>query len=113
MAELRMLRSRLLGGIRNKAARGELRRALPVGFVWGDQDGEVRFHPHEAVRASIHSVLARFAELGSIHRVWVWLGSEGLAFPMQSPSGKYLLGRPHFSRSIMCSQTRCIRQASS
>jgi DNA invertase Pin-like site-specific DNA recombinase len=40
-AELHVLRARLLGGIRNKAARGELRRNLPVGFVWGEQDGEV------------------------------------------------------------------------
>jgi DNA invertase Pin-like site-specific DNA recombinase len=44
-AELHVLRARLNGGIRNKAARGELRRGLPVGFVWGDADGEVRFHP--------------------------------------------------------------------
>src|SRR6202030_1516319 len=44
-AELYILRARLLGGIRNKAARGELRRGLPVGFVWGEEDGEVRFHP--------------------------------------------------------------------
>ncbi len=35
-AELHILRARLNGGIRNKAARGELRRGLPVGFVWGD-----------------------------------------------------------------------------
>jgi DNA invertase Pin-like site-specific DNA recombinase len=32
-AELHILRARLEGGIRNKAARGELRRNLPVGFV--------------------------------------------------------------------------------
>jgi DNA invertase Pin-like site-specific DNA recombinase len=38
-AELHILRARLLGGIRNKAARGELRRGLPVGFVWGEEDG--------------------------------------------------------------------------
>ena len=44
-AELHILRARLLGGIRNKAARGELRRGLPVGFVWGEEDGEVRLHP--------------------------------------------------------------------
>jgi DNA invertase Pin-like site-specific DNA recombinase len=44
-AELHVLRARLNGGIRNKAARGELRRGLPVGFVWGEADGEVRFHP--------------------------------------------------------------------
>ena len=44
-AELHVLRARLDGGIRNKAARGELRRGLPVGFVWGEGEGEVRFHP--------------------------------------------------------------------
>ena len=38
-AELHILRARLDGGIRNKAARGELRRGLPVGFVWGDARG--------------------------------------------------------------------------
>src|ERR1039457_5872205 len=34
-AELPIIRARLDGGIRNKAARGELRRGLPVGLVWG------------------------------------------------------------------------------
>jgi len=33
-AELYILRARLNGGIRNKAARGELRRGLPVGLIW-------------------------------------------------------------------------------
>ena len=36
-AELHVLRARLEGGIRNKAARGELRKALPVGLVWGEE----------------------------------------------------------------------------
>jgi DNA invertase Pin-like site-specific DNA recombinase len=35
-AELHILRPRLDGGIRNKAVRGELRRGLPVGLVWGE-----------------------------------------------------------------------------
>ena len=48
-AELHVLRARLDGGIRNKAERGELRRALPVGLVWGEEPGEVRLHPDEAV----------------------------------------------------------------
>ena len=38
-AELHVLRARLLGGIRNKAARGELHRGLPVGLVWGERTG--------------------------------------------------------------------------
>src|SRR5271168_4615749 len=82
-AELHVLRARLNGGIRNKAARGELRRGLPVGFVWGEADGEVRFHPDEAVRTTIASVFQRFAETGSARRVWLWFRSEGLTFPLQ------------------------------
>ncbi len=35
-AELHVLRARLNGGIRNKAARGALRRGLPVGLLWGE-----------------------------------------------------------------------------
>jgi len=83
-AELHMLRERLQGGILNKAKRGELRRGLPVGFVWGEGDGEVRFHPDEAVTGAIHAVFERFAEMGSARRVWLWFGSEHLQFPLQS-----------------------------
>jgi DNA invertase Pin-like site-specific DNA recombinase/predicted DNA-binding transcriptional regulator AlpA len=83
-AELHILRARLEGGIRNKAARGELRRGLPVGFVWGEEDGEVRFHPDEAVTSAIRTVFERFAEFGSARRVWLWFRSEGLNFPLQS-----------------------------
>ena len=82
-AELHVLRARLNGGIRNKAERGELRRGLPVGFVWGDEDGEVRFHPDEAVVTAIKTVFERFAEMGSARRVWLWFRSEGVKFPLQ------------------------------
>ena len=82
-AELHVLRARLNGGIRNKAARGELRRGLPVGFVWGDGDGEVRFHPDEAVVTAIRTVFARFAETGSARRVWLWFRDQGLQLPLQ------------------------------
>jgi len=83
-AELHVLRARLLGGIRNKAARGELHRGLPVGLVRGEADGEVLLHPDESVRAAIHAVFKRFAELGSARRVWLWFCSEGLRFPLHS-----------------------------
>lgn len=82
-AELHIIRARLDGGIRNKAARGELRRALPTGLVWGEEDGEVLLHPDESVRQAIRCVFERFTELGSARRVWLWLRSEGLSFPAQ------------------------------
>jgi DNA invertase Pin-like site-specific DNA recombinase len=83
-AELHVLRARLQGGIRNKAERGELRRGLPIGFVWGDDDGEVLFHPDEAVTGAIRAVFERFAELGSARQVWLWFRSQQLLFPLQS-----------------------------
>jgi DNA invertase Pin-like site-specific DNA recombinase len=82
-AELHVLRARLEGGIRNKAARGELKRGLPVGLVWGEDDGEVLMHPDEAVTGAIATVFARFAELGSVRKVWLWFRQEGLSFPLQ------------------------------
>jgi hypothetical protein len=86
-AELHIIRARLEGGIRNKAARGELRRGLPTGFVWGEEDGEILLHPNEAVGQVIRCVFERFAELGSARRVWLWLRSEGLSFPAQYNDG--------------------------
>src|SRR5947199_6643668 len=87
-AELHILRARLEGGIRNKAARGELRRGLPVGFVWGEKDGEVRFDPDESVVSTIHTVFSKLAELGSSLQVWLWFHSEvrtsTLRYSMQS-----------------------------
>ncbi len=83
-AELHVLRARLNGGIRNKAARGELRRGLPIGLVWGEEEGEVRLHPDEAVTGAIRTVFDRFAELGSARQVWLWFHSQGLTFPSQS-----------------------------
>lgn len=80
-AELHVLRARLNGGIRNKAERGELRRGLPVGLVFGEADGEVLLDPDEAVRGAIQTVFDRFAEVGSARRVWLHFRSEGLLFP--------------------------------
>jgi len=83
-AELHILRARLEGGIRNKAARGELRRGLPVGFVWGEQDGDVCFDPDEAVVGAVRTVFAKFTELGSARKVWLWFRSESLTFPLRA-----------------------------
>lgn len=89
-AELHVLRARLDGGIRSKAARGELRRGLPVGLVWGETDGEIGLHPDEAVTGLIGLIFTRFAACGSVRGVWLWLRDQGLRFPLQ-PSA-YLHG---------------------
>jgi DNA invertase Pin-like site-specific DNA recombinase len=84
--ELHIIRARLDGGIRNKAARGELRRGLPVGFVWGEAAGEVLFHPDEAVTAAIRSV---FRPLRRVR-----LGAPRLALAaFEAPSFRYRTAR--------------------
>src|SRR6266851_3545626 len=80
-AELHVLRARLDGGIRNKAARGELRRGLPVGLVWGEADGEILRHPDEQVVCVIGAVFTQFAVAGSARQVWLWLKDQHLSWP--------------------------------
>jgi len=82
-AELHVLRARLEGGIRNKAARGELRRGLPAGLIWGEADGEICFHPDEAVTGVIAATFERFAVCGSVRATWLWLRGQGLRWPLQ------------------------------
>ena len=108
-AELHILRARLDGGIRSKAARGELRRGLPVGLVWGEADGEIRWHPDEAVTGVIAAIFDRFAVCGSVRGVWLWLREQGLKFPLQRPPTCAAARSPGWSRPTMrcttCSPT--------
>src|SRR6266568_4392695 len=82
-AELHVLRARLEGGIKNKASRGELRRGLPVGLVWGEAGGQIRFHPDEAVTGVITATFEQFAVRGSVRATWLWLRGQGLRWPLQ------------------------------
>src|SRR5437764_7721853 len=91
-SELHVLRARLEGGIKNKAARGELRRGLPVGLIWGEADGEIRFHPDEAVTGVLAATFDRFAVCGSVRATWLWLRAQGLRWPLQQ--AVYLHGKP-------------------
>lgn len=83
-AELHVLRARLTGGIRNKAARGQLRTGLPVGLVWDETDRQIRLHPDEAVTGVIAAVFDRFAVCGSVRATWLWLREQGLRWPLQT-----------------------------
>jgi hypothetical protein len=81
-AELHILRARLNGGIRNKAARGELRIGLPTGLVWGESDGQILKHPNEAIRGVIDAIFEQFDQRGSVRGVWLWLRDHGLKLPL-------------------------------
>lgn len=83
-AELHLIRSRLTQGLRHKAAKGELRQGLPVGFDY-DEVGQVVVTPDEAVREAIATVFRRFDELGSARQVLLSLREDGLLLPRRTP----------------------------
>src|ERR671937_3175377 len=75
-AELHLIRARLDGGLRNKAQRGELRLALPVGLD-RDDSGVITLCPDEQVRHAIERVVVLWRRLGSARQVVMELIAEG------------------------------------
>ena len=86
-AELHLLKGRLIAGMRHKAAKGELRVALPAGLEYGLDGGPV-ICADEAVREAIAAVFRRFAELGSARQVMLGLLADGLELPRRRAGGR-------------------------
>ena len=75
--ELVTLRNRLLRGSRNKAERGELFLAVPLGY-FKTASGEIIQEPDEQARGMIRLVFEKFEELGSAYAVFRYLVVNGL-----------------------------------
>jgi DNA invertase Pin-like site-specific DNA recombinase len=82
-AEVHLIRARLDGGLRNKAERGELRLALPVGLD-RDEDGRVVLCPDEQVRHAIERVFVLWRRFGSARQVAMELVAEGQQLPRRT-----------------------------
>lgn len=63
-AELHILSGRLQESKRSAARRGELRVALPVGYVY-DDEGQQVMDPNEEIRAAVANVFLEFEATGS------------------------------------------------
>lgn len=92
-AELHLIRHRLTAGLRHKAAKGELRQGLPVGFVY-DDDERVVMDPNEAVIEAIAAVFRRFDELGSARQVMLSLRGDGVLIPRRPTGAKRISWAP-------------------
>lgn len=79
-AELHLIRSRLRGGLENKARRGELRLPLPIGLE-RDEDGEIRLSVDEQVRGAIRRAFDLWDRCGSGRQVVAELAAEGQRLP--------------------------------
>ncbi|MCP4084898.1 MAG: recombinase family protein [Actinomycetia bacterium] len=87
-AELHVLRSRLRGGILNKAHRGELRCKLPVGLVYDAAD-RVVLDPDLQVQASLRALFAAFDSTGAACATVRHFADRGLLFPVRPNSGPH------------------------
>jgi hypothetical protein len=84
--ELVTLRNRLLRGSRNKAERGELFLAVPVGYL-KLPSGEIIQEPDEQARGMIHLVFGKFEELGSAYAVFRYLMVHNLKLGFRRQRG--------------------------
>jgi DNA invertase Pin-like site-specific DNA recombinase len=79
-AELHVLKSRLQGGILNKARRGELEMTLPVGLVYGP-DARVCLDPDRQIQDTVRLVFDTFRETNSACAVVRRMRAQHILFP--------------------------------
>lgn len=81
--ELGVLRARMHDARSSKAARGELRIGVPVGYIW-DRDIGLGLDPDLRVQEAVRQIFARFRDLGSARQALLALTAEQLCFPRPS-----------------------------
>lgn len=85
-AELHVLRARLVGGVLNKAQRGELKMPLPIGLV-DDGEDRVQLDPDQQVRQSLGNLFATFRRTGSAWATLRAFRREGWKLPRRGQAG--------------------------
>ena len=87
-AELHVLRARLIGGILNKARRGELQCRVPIGLVY-DAAGRVVLDPDQQVQHTIRVFFDTFRRTGSATATVKSFRDHGLSFPRRMWHGTH------------------------
>lgn len=85
-AELHLLRARLIGGMMNKARRGELRCRLPIGFVY-DGAERVVLDPDSQVQGAVRLFFETFRRVGSATATVKAFREQKLRFPRRITHG--------------------------
>ena len=81
VVELKVLKMRMQRGMEEKAARGELERLLPPGYV-RDAAGDVVKDPDTRLREAIALVFRKLHELGTVRQTFQWFHDEEVELPV-------------------------------
>jgi len=87
VAEIHLLKMRMLQGMREKARRGEFARQLPPGYK--RDEGKVVKDPDQRVQKAVALVFSKFTQTRSVRQTFTWLHEEGIELPVN----KYINGR--------------------
>jgi DNA invertase Pin-like site-specific DNA recombinase len=93
--ELDLLRQRSWEARREKAKRGELIVAAPVGFVKTDEQ-RLEKDPDRRVQQAIQLVYRKFVEVGSVRQTLLWFLEHGLELPAPDAQGQTHWKRPYY-----------------
>jgi DNA invertase Pin-like site-specific DNA recombinase len=90
--ELNLLRQRCQEAIRQKARRGELQFALPIGYRWAP-NGKVEKDPDRRIQQALELIFAKMEEFGSARQVLLWFRAEKVSLPalMYGEGGRELI----------------------
>lgn len=90
--ELNLLRQRCQEAIRQKARRGELQFALPIGYRWAP-NGKVEKDPDRRIQQALELIFAKMEEFGSARQVLLWFRGEQVSLPalMYGEAGRELI----------------------
>ena len=118
--ELHTLRGRLIAGVQNKARRGELALALPVGLL-RQEDGRVVKDPDLQVQQAIALVFRTFLDVKSASKVVRHLREQGLHLPRRHRNAETvwreptvaavvsILRNPAYAGAFVYGKTRTVR----
>ena len=91
--ELDLLRQRSVEARREKARRGELLQAAPVGYI-KTEDQRLEKDPDRRVQQAILLVFRKFMELGTVRQTLLWFREHGLQVPTRNARGETFWKRP-------------------
>ena len=84
-AELHILQARMRGGLMHKAKRGELKRPIPIGYLY-DSDIVIK-DPDAEIQNAINMIFDAFRRVGSAHGVVEYFKFKGYKFPYKIGKG--------------------------